>query len=186
MLIYANHGLFLTTLGKEKLQNSRYGKEDSSSLMSSSLMNTSDVCVNDELFVHLEEIETIKSKVNASEHITPALAMYLMDEWFWSLKEAFIAVISLHDGVVVYVTSSMKDQLGYLPEMWQGRSLLDFLHPKDRLTFTNQITSKLMASLDKDDSSGYSFSNSGNFRLAMHRFLPFLALPKMARAWKFY
>ena len=80
MLIYANHGLFLTTLGKEKLQNSRYGKEDSSSLMSSSLMNTSDVCVNDEVFVHLEEIETIKSKVNASEHITPALAMYLMDE----------------------------------------------------------------------------------------------------------
>ena len=76
------------------------------------------------------------------------------------MKEAFIAVISLHDGVVVYVTSSMKDQLGYLPEMWLGRSLLDFLHPKDRLTFTNQITSKLMASLDKDDASGYSFSNS--------------------------
>lgn len=38
---------------------------------------------------------------------------------------------------------------------------MDFIHPKDRLAFTNQITSKLLASLDKDDSSsGYSF-NSG-------------------------
>ena len=78
-------------------------------------------------------------------------------------QDAFIAVISLHDGVVVHVTSSMTDKLGYQPEMWLGRSLLDFLHPKDRLSFTNQITSKLLTSLDKDDSSGYSFGSSGNF-----------------------
>jgi hypothetical protein len=64
----------------------------------------------------------------------------------------------------VYVTPSLTEKLGYPVEMWCGRSLLDFIHPKDRLAFTNQITSKLLASLDKDDSSsGYSFS-SGNKR----------------------
>lgn len=60
----------------------------------------------------------------------------------------------------MYVTPSLTEKLGYPVEMWCGRSLLDFIHPKDRLAFTNQITSKLLASLDKDDSSsGYSFSS---------------------------
>jgi len=63
MELYANDS-FGEMLGKEKLQNSRYGKEDSSSLISSQLMNASDTCINDELFAHLEEIETVKNKVN--------------------------------------------------------------------------------------------------------------------------
>ena len=42
-------------------------------------------------------------------------------------KEAFIAGISLQDGAVVYVTSSLTDRLGYPTEMWLKRSLLDFL-----------------------------------------------------------
>lgn len=78
----------------------------------------------------------------------------------FDFQEAFIAAISLQDGVVVYVTPSLTDRLGYPVEMWCGRSLLDFIHPKDRLAFTNQITSKLLVSLDKDDSSsGYSFGS---------------------------
>jgi len=53
--------------------------------------------------------------------------------------------------------------------MWCGRSLLDFIHPKDRLAFTNQITSKLLASLDKDDSSsGYSFSSGNKMMTVNH------------------
>lgn len=74
--------------------------------------------------------------------------------------------ISLQDGIVIYVTSSLTDKLGYPAEMWCGRSLLDFIHPKDRLSFTNQITSKLLSSLDKEDaSSGISFSSGKLLRL---------------------
>lgn len=84
-------------------------------------------------------------------------------------QEAFIIAISLQDGVVVYVTSSLTDRLGYPTEMWCGRSLLDFIHPKDRLAFTNQITSKLLASLDKDDSSvKYSFTSGAPSISSIH------------------
>ena len=64
-----------------------------------------------------------------------------------------MAAISLQDGTVAYVTSTLTDSLGYPTEMWLKRSLLDFVHPKDRSTFTNQITATLLASIDKEDYS---------------------------------
>ncbi|KAK4020172.1 period circadian protein [Daphnia magna] len=119
---------------KESL-TSKCGKEDATSSSWRSIIDPLETSLK-KTFAHLEEVPTVKS------------------------KDAFIAAISLQDGIVVYVTPSLTEKLGYPVEMWCGRSLLDFIHPKDRLAFTNQITSKLLASLDKDDSSsGYSFSS---------------------------
>ncbi|XP_065578829.1 period circadian protein-like isoform X2 [Artemia franciscana] len=59
-------------------------------------------------------------------------------------KESFIAALSLESGCVVYVTSSLEEKLFFHCGMWTGRNLLDFLHPKDRLVFTNYVTSGLM------------------------------------------
>ena len=43
--------------------------------------------------------------------------------------------------MVMCTTSTITAILGYPRDMWNGRSFIDFVHPKDRLTFTNTITS---------------------------------------------
>ena len=43
----------------------------------------------------------------------------------------------------MYTTENIKEILGYPKDMWIGRSFIDFVHPKDRITFTNQITTEI-------------------------------------------
>lgn len=47
----------------------------------------------------------------------------------------------MHDGIVLYTTSTITDALGFPRDMWLGRSFIDLVHPKDRATFASQITS---------------------------------------------
>ncbi|XP_075991029.1 period circadian regulator isoform X11 [Anticarsia gemmatalis] len=58
-------------------------------------------------------------------------------------SDGFSCVISMHDGVVMYTTSSLTATLGFPKDMWIGRSFIDFIHPRDRSTFASQITSGL-------------------------------------------
>lgn len=46
----------------------------------------------------------------------------------------------MYDGVVLYTTPSLTSVLGFPKDMWLGRSFIDFVHPKDRETFSTQIT----------------------------------------------
>ncbi len=55
----------------------------------------------------------------------------------WGLTDAG----TLLPGMVMCTTSTITSILGYPRDMWNGRSFIDFVHPKDRLTFTNTITS---------------------------------------------
>ncbi|KAF5282787.1 hypothetical protein FQR65_LT02784 [Abscondita terminalis] len=55
-------------------------------------------------------------------------------------KNGFCCVTSMYDGVVLYTSPSLTSVLGFPKNMWLGRSFSDFLHPKDRDTFSNQIT----------------------------------------------
>lgn len=57
--------------------------------------------------------------------------------------DGFSCVISMHDGIVMYTTSSLTATLGFPKDMWIGRSFIDFVHPRDRSTFASQITSGL-------------------------------------------
>lgn len=57
--------------------------------------------------------------------------------WF---KDGFCCVISIYDGVVLYTTPSLTTVLGFPKDMWLGRSFIDFIHPKDRETFSSQVT----------------------------------------------
>nr|XP_037872645.1 period isoform X3 [Bombyx mori] len=57
--------------------------------------------------------------------------------------DGFSCVISMHDGIVMYTTSSLTAILGFPKDMWIGRSFIDFVHPRDRSTFASQITSGL-------------------------------------------
>ncbi|TGZ43164.1 Period circadian protein [Temnothorax longispinosus] len=56
-------------------------------------------------------------------------------------NEGFCAVISMHDGLVLYTTPSICTALGYLKDAWIGRSFIDYVHPKDKTTLADQITS---------------------------------------------
>ncbi|XP_053623942.1 period circadian protein isoform X3 [Plodia interpunctella] len=58
-------------------------------------------------------------------------------------KEGFSCVISMHDGVVMYTTSTLTTTLGFPKDMWIGRSFIDFVHPRDRNIFASQITNGL-------------------------------------------
>jgi period circadian protein 2 len=51
----------------------------------------------------------------------------------------------MHDGVVMYTTASMTEVLGFPKDMWLGRSFIDFVHPKDRISFASHITSGVAA-----------------------------------------
>lgn len=46
----------------------------------------------------------------------------------------------MYDGVVLYTTPSLTAALGFPKDMWLGRSFIDFVHPKDRETFSTQVT----------------------------------------------
>ncbi|KAJ8978518.1 hypothetical protein NQ317_002422 [Molorchus minor] len=54
-------------------------------------------------------------------------------------ENGFCCIISMHDGVVLYTTPSLTTVLGFPKDMWLGRSFIDFVHPKDRETFSSQV-----------------------------------------------
>lgn len=56
-------------------------------------------------------------------------------------EEGFCCVISMYNGVVLFTTPTITESLGFPRDMWLGRSFIDFVHPKDRHTFANQISS---------------------------------------------
>nr|ADO24377.1 period [Laupala paranigra] len=56
------------------------------------------------------------------------------------IEDEFSTIVSLHDGVVMYTTSTITKVLGFPKDMWLGRSFIDFVHPKDRVAFASHIT----------------------------------------------
>ncbi|XP_071451408.1 period circadian protein [Hetaerina americana] len=55
--------------------------------------------------------------------------------------EGFVVVVSMADGTVVHTTPSLSASLGFPCDMWLGRDFIDFVHPKDRMSFASHITS---------------------------------------------
>jgi PAS fold len=45
----------------------------------------------------------------------------------------------------MYTTASLTEVLGFPKDMWLGRSFIDFVHPKDRISFASHITSGVAA-----------------------------------------
>ncbi|XP_017778157.1 PREDICTED: period circadian protein isoform X2 [Nicrophorus vespilloides] len=65
-------------------------------------------------------------------------------------EDGFCCVISMYDGVVLYTTPNLTSILGFPKDMWLGRSFIDFVHPKDRETFSNQIATRISLPLVDD------------------------------------
>ncbi|XP_048515476.1 period circadian protein isoform X2 [Athalia rosae] len=85
--------------------------------------------------------------------LVPSVSPCLIDDTKSPANEGFCAVISMFDGVVLYTTPSLSQALGFPKGSWIGRSFIDFVHPKDRSTFTGQITNGLAAP-QADNSKG--------------------------------
>ncbi|XP_025836074.1 period circadian protein-like isoform X3 [Agrilus planipennis] len=81
-----------------------------------------------------------------------------LQELFKHHPEGFCCVISMYDGVVLYTTPSLTNLLGFPKDMWLGRSFIDFVHPKDRETFSAQVTTGITIPLT--DSAGKNMKNS--------------------------
>ncbi|KAI5641388.1 PAS domain-containing protein [Phthorimaea operculella] len=83
----------------------------------------------------------------------------------------FSCVISMHDGVVMYTTSSLTSCLGFPKDMWIGRSFIDFVHARDRNTFASHITSGLSVPKNVNVSSSQNAVGSMVCRIRKYRTL---------------
>ncbi|XP_043804127.1 period circadian protein isoform X3 [Apis laboriosa] len=68
-----------------------------------------------------------------------------LDDSISQANEGFCAVISMHDGLVLYTTPSICTALGYLKDAWIGRSFIDYVHPKDKATLADQIKNGIVS-----------------------------------------
>lgn len=58
-------------------------------------------------------------------------------------EDTFGVVVSMINGIIINTSDSIYQSMGYPKNMWQGRSFIDFIHPEDRKSFTNYVTSVL-------------------------------------------
>lgn len=76
-------------------------------------------------------------------------------------EDGFSCVISMHDGVVMYTTSSLTSSLGFPKDIWIGRSFMNFIHPKDCNTFASHILGLISPKIVNDmKTKGFCQSNS--------------------------
>ncbi|XP_015432079.1 PREDICTED: period circadian protein [Dufourea novaeangliae] len=68
-----------------------------------------------------------------------------LDDSISQANEGFCAVISMHDGLVLYTTPSICTALAYPKDAWIGRSFIDYVHPRDKTTLADQITSGIIS-----------------------------------------
>ncbi|XP_050430110.1 period circadian protein isoform X2 [Adelges cooleyi] len=60
-----------------------------------------------------------------------------------TIDDSFGVVVSMTNGMIVNTSNSILKNLGYPKDMWQGRSFIEFIHPKDRISFISYMTSVL-------------------------------------------
>ncbi|XP_077280683.1 period circadian regulator isoform X2 [Temnothorax americanus] len=102
----------------------------------------------------------------------------LLDDSTSQTNEGFCAVISMHDGLVLYTTPSICTALGYLKDAWIGRSFIDYVHPKDKTTLADQITSGIAS--PQEESKGINGRRASLF-CGLRRFTRY-NVPKGYRA----
>ncbi|XP_048004651.1 period circadian protein isoform X2 [Leguminivora glycinivorella] len=84
--------------------------------------------------------EDITEKPDVCNTLQPAMHILTSKPVY---SEGFSCVISMHDGVVLYMSSTLTATLDFPKDMWIGRSFIDFVHPLDHNTFASQITDGL-------------------------------------------
>lgn len=84
-------------------------------------------------------------------------------------EDSFDFVVSMNDGLIINTSNSIQKSMGYPKYMWQGRSFIDFIHPKDHISFISYVTSVL--------TDPCTISRQGMFQ----NYLKFLKCPKLKK-----
>ena len=113
--------------------------------------------------VWTEQFEMMKDELNLKEQVfntvcKKSLVIDLNGGIIKSMSmqpNGFGAVVSMEDGLVVYITEEISQILGYPKDMWMGRSFMDLVHPKDKMAFASQFTF----------SGGITFPTGGDLNL---------------------
>lgn len=58
--------------------------------------------------------------------------------------DSFGFIVSMNDGLIINTSNNIHKVMGYPKDMGQGRSFIDFIHPKDHMSFMNYVTSVLI------------------------------------------
>ena len=114
--------------------------------------------------------EVCGSKVNTSQELNQSLyrEQQASDKVMESVagvsgeSEGFCVAVSMNNGMVVHTTPSLSTVLDYPKDMWIGRSIIDFVHPKDREYFISQVTENINLPLERSKSTNIR-NKSRNF-----------------------
>ena len=68
-------------------------------------------------------------------------------------SDGFCVAVSMSNGMVIHTTPTLCSVLGYPKDMWIGRSIIDFVHPKDREFFISQVTDNINLPVEKSKSA---------------------------------
>ncbi|XP_029344822.1 period isoform X2 [Acyrthosiphon pisum] len=58
-------------------------------------------------------------------------------------NDSFGVIVSMNDGLIIDISNSIDKSMGCPKDMWKDKSFIDFIHPNDRMTFVNHMTSIL-------------------------------------------
>ncbi|ODN00419.1 Period circadian protein, partial [Orchesella cincta] len=99
-------------------------------------------------------------------------------------EDTFASVVSLEDGIIVYITPSIANILGFPKDMLVGRSFIDFVHPKDRMAFASHITCGMSFPMSEQHSPQNQGSNIATGAAARVKSEPFYCRLRQYRGLK--
>ncbi|XP_064459274.1 period circadian protein-like isoform X2 [Ornithodoros turicata] len=90
------------------------------------------------------------SNASKKAHIKSSAFRDLKNESCVKSGEGFCLAVSLQDGTLIYVSSTITHILGYSKDMLLGQCIMNFLYPRDRITFANQLSEGLNSRFNED------------------------------------
>ncbi|XP_037512388.1 period circadian protein-like isoform X2 [Rhipicephalus sanguineus] len=90
------------------------------------------------------------SNASKKAHIRSSAFKHLKNESCVKNGEGFAIAVSLQDGTIIYVSGSITSHLGYSKDMLLGQCIMNFLYPRDRITFANHLSHGLNSWFNED------------------------------------
>ncbi|CAN7986298.1 unnamed protein product, partial [Ixodes hexagonus] len=90
------------------------------------------------------------SNASKKPHIKSSAFKDLKNESCVKSGDGFCLAVSLQDGTIIYVSSTITHILGYSKDMLLGQCIMNFLYPRDRITFANHLSQGLNSRFNED------------------------------------
>ncbi|XP_060874807.1 period circadian protein homolog 2 isoform X3 [Metopolophium dirhodum] len=87
-----------------------------------------ELCINDTVLKALKDQDTQFYEIIESNDVQ---------------NDSFGVIVSMTDGLIIDISNSINKSMDCPKDMWKDKSFIDFIHPNDRMTFVNHMTSIL-------------------------------------------